>query len=171
MFEVKSRVMYGRIGACEVMDITGGDMFGKPDERYYILHPLFSDVISIITPVDKQKVTMRSLMSKQEILSLIDSLQGQTPAWETDDKLRNANFTAAMNSGLCGEWITVIELIRKNSEERLLMGKPLSQNDKSMMKDAKKLLYEEFSLSLNLRLEEVETYIVNRMSQSQKMVS
>ena len=171
MFEINSQVMYGRTGACQIKEITNGDLFGKPESKFYILMPLFSNGMSIITPVDAPKVAMRELMTRQEVLDLIDAVKGQEPVWEYDEKVRNARFLAAMNSGLCDELLTVIHLITKNNEEMLANGRKLSQNDASILKDAKKLLYEEFSLSLAIRPDQVEAFITGRYAQHDRMVS
>lgn len=170
MFEVNSQVMYGRTGACQVKEITNGDLFGKPESKFYILMPLFSIGMSIITPVDAPKVTMRNLLSKQEVIELVDAVQRQEPVWEYDEKVRNAQFQAAMNSGLCSEILAVIHLIKRNNEEMLANGRKLSQNDASILKDAKKLLYEEFALSLAIRPDQVESFIVSRYAQNDKLV-
>ena len=171
MFEVNSQVMYGRTGACQVKEITNGDLFGKPEAKFYILMPLFSNGMSIITPVDAPKVTMRELMSRQEVLDLIDAMKDQEPVWEYDEKVRNAQFAAAMNSGLCGSLLTVIHLISKNNEEMLANGRKLSQNDASILKDAKKLLYEEFALSLAIRPDQVESFIASQHARQSRKVS
>jgi CarD family transcriptional regulator len=169
MFEVNSQVMYGRTGACQVKEITNGDLFGKPESKFYILRPFFSNDMSIITPVDAQKVTMRELLTKQEVIDLIDSVQKQEPVWEFDEKVRNAEFQAAMNSGLCCELLTVIHLITKNNAEVLANGRKLSQNDANILKDAKKLLYEEFALSLAIRPDQVESFIASRYAQNDRL--
>jgi len=171
MFEVNSQVMYGRTGACQVKEITNGDLFGKPEAKFYILMPLFSNGMSIITPVDAPKVTMRELMTRQEVLDMIDAMKDQEPVWEYDEKVRNTQFAAAMNSGLCGALLTVIHLITKNNEEMLTNGRKLSQNDASILKDAKKLLYEEFALSLAIRPDQVESFIASRHAQQSRKVS
>jgi CarD family transcriptional regulator len=171
MFEVNAQVMYGRTGACQVKEITNGDLFGKPEAKFYILMPLFSNGMSIITPVDEPKVAMRELMTRQEVLDLIDAMKDQEPVWEYDEKVRNAQFSAAMTSGLCDALLTVIHLISKNNEEMSANGRKLSQNDASILKDAKKLLYEEFALSLAIRPDQVEAFIASRQAQQSRKVS
>jgi CarD family transcriptional regulator len=164
LFAVNSCVMFGRTGVCAITDIRTGELIGKPESQYYILRPVYSADVAIMAPVDKQRLMIRELISKQEVISLIDAMPAQEEIWYDDDKLRNEKFTAALNSGLCKEWITLIKSLLHKSDEKVSIGKKLSQTDQNVLKDAKKLLYEEFSYSLDMPFNEVESYIANRIS-------
>jgi CarD family transcriptional regulator len=164
MFNVNDCVMYGRNGACRISDITDGSFIGKPDVKYYILHPIYSNDCAIMTPVDCQKVMIRQLASKQEVYKLIDSMPSQEAVWIDDDKQRNNEFTQKLNSGLCTDWIKLIKSIYQKNEEKKELGKKLPQADQNIWKDAKKLLYEEFSASLEMPPEKIESFIAERIN-------
>ena len=164
MFEVDSCVMYGKIGVCKITGIRNGRILGKPETEYYVLHPVFSNDLEIMTPIDGQRTYMRELVSEQKVYSLIESIPEQEPVWEDDSKIRNARFMTAMNTGRCEEWIAVIKSIDQKSEEFRLNRKKLSYLDETMLKDAKRLLYEEFSHSLHLRPEDIESFILKRLT-------
>jgi len=166
MFEVNSCVMYGKIGVCKITGIRNGRVIGKPETEYYVLHPVFSNDLEIMSPIDDKKAYMRELVSEQKVFSLIESIPEQEPVWKDDSKLRNAMFMAAMDSGRCEEWIIVIKSIDQKSEEFRLNRKKLSYLDETMLKDAKRLLYEEFSHSLHIRPEDIESFIMKRLSRS-----
>jgi RNA polymerase-interacting CarD/CdnL/TRCF family regulator len=166
VFKVNNYVMYGKIGICLITGIRDGSCIGKPESKYYVLRPVFSGDLEIMSPVQDLKAPMRELASKQEVFALIQSIPIKDSVWEKDSKLRNTKFTMAMNSGRCEEWIVVIKSINEKFEEYRQDGKKLSYLDETMLKDAKRLLHEEFSYPLNLRPDEVESYIQKQISKN-----
>lgn len=170
MFEVNSCVMYGKIGVCQINGIKDGSFIGKPESKYYVLRPVYSRDLEIVSPVEACKSHMRELASEQRIFTLIESMTNQPPVWEDDSKLRNANFMAALNSGLCEEWIPVIKSLNQKSEEFKLEGKRLSNVDETMLKDTTRLLHEEFSHALKLQPDEIASFIQKRI-QHNKLAS
>jgi CarD family transcriptional regulator len=165
MFQVSNCVMYGRAGVCKVIDIKSGVSLIRPERQYYILHTKYANDMTIMTPVDNHKVTMRNLASRQEVVSLIDSTPKQVTEWIDDDKLRTAAFTETLDSGRCEDWIKLIKAIQQKSDEKIAMGKKLSSTDEGISKEAKKLLHEEFAESLEISSKEVESYILKRTAQ------
>ncbi|WP_300382127.1 CarD family transcriptional regulator [Clostridium sp.] len=163
MFKVDDYIMYGRTGVCQVTEIKDGESMGNTGTNYYVLNPVFENNSVIMTPVNNQKILMREVISKKEILSIIDSVSNEEILWIEDDKARNEKFKSSIKAGICEDWIRMIKSINLKIKEKKSVGKKISQVDEVALKEVKKLLYEEFSLALEILPEEVESYIYKRI--------
>ena len=71
MFEVGDRVFYGVVGVCEVEDIAAPPIKGI-DGKYYYLQPVYDDKGIIYSPVDSKKVSMRTIITKEEAQTFLE---------------------------------------------------------------------------------------------------
>lgn len=163
MFKVNDYIMYGRTGVCQVTEIRNGESMGNTGTDYYVLNPVFEKNSVIMTPVDNEKVLMREVVSKQEILSMINLISNEDSVWIDDDKIRNEKFKSSIKAGICEDWIRLIKAINLQIEEKKSIGKKISQMDEGILKEVKKLLYEEFSLVLKIPTDEVEDIIYKQI--------
>lgn len=163
MFKVNDYIMYGRTGVCQVTEIKNGESMGNTGTDYYVLNPIFENNSVIMTPVDNQKILMREVISKKEIFSIIDSVSNEEALWIDDDKIRNEKFKSSIKAGICEDWIRIIKSIHLKIEEKKSIGKKISQLDEGILREVKKLLYEEFSLVLEILPEEVENFIYEKI--------
>lgn len=163
MFKVDDYIIYGRTGVCQVTEIRNGKSMGNAGTDYYVLNPVFESNSVIMTPVDNEKIFMREVISKKEILSVIGLVAEEETVWIDDDKTRSEKFKSSIKAGICEEWIRVIKTIHLKIEERKSIGKKISQADEGILREAKKLLYEEFSLVLEILPEEVENFIYKKI--------
>ena len=75
MFQVGERIIYGSRGVCEIADVTCLKREGIPKDRvYYVLKPLWNKDSTILTPVDNDRIIMRSLITKDEAEKLISEM-------------------------------------------------------------------------------------------------
>lgn len=165
MFNVNDYVIYGTTGVCKITDIKKENFVGNAETDYYILHPVYSGKTTIMTPVSNKKILMRILSTKQEINTLIEKIPSMKSSWITDDRLRMQKFKEALHTGNCEEWIKLIKEIHLKRKERTDSGKKLRQSDEDIVKSAERLLYEEFSVSLQIPIEEVKPYIMSHIAQ------
>ena len=74
MFEVGDLMMHGARGVCKIKNITELDWdVAEKGRQYYVIEPVFKGD-TFYAPVGNDRVYMRPVMSKEEILSLIDSM-------------------------------------------------------------------------------------------------
>ncbi len=165
MFKVGEYIIYGMNGVCRVEDIGPMKLTGiENDKDYYTLLPLYTKGSMVYTPVDNQKVVMRPIISKQEACRLIDEIKKTKPLDVTDDKRRELAYKEALKSCDCRELIRIINTALKRKKERLAQGKKMSACDERYLKQAQDSLYGEFAISLKMEKNEVEDYIVHRIS-------
>jgi len=162
MYNINDYIMYGKTGVCQVTGIEKGKLTGDVEREYYVLKPLNSDTI-IKTPINNDKINMRQVVSKADVLAFIDSMAEGDPVWIKDDRSRFKEFESKLNAGSCLEWMEIIRSIYLKERDRRSDRKSISPRDRDISKEAKRLLYEEFSLSLGIPQEDVENFIINRI--------
>ena len=165
MFQIGEYIVYGMNGVCKVEAVGPMELRGvDSDKEYYTLNPLYTKGSKVFTPVDNQKVVMRSVISKTEACSLIDEMKDVELIDAGDDKRRELAYKEALKSCDCREWIRIVNTTLKRKEERLAQGKKMSSCDERYLKQAQDSLYGEFAVSLGIEKGEVEDFIENRIA-------
>jgi CarD family transcriptional regulator len=159
MFRVNDYVVYGSTGVCKIDAINRED-FGDAHEReYYVLTAVHANSLSIYIPTDNTDVTMRRIMTKDEIYTLIKTIPDIDGAWIDDDHQRKAMFSEIIQSGDQSKMVQLIKILAERKLELEKDGKSLSSADAETMKAAEKLLHNEFALVLDIAPEQVVPFI------------
>ncbi len=161
MFEIGELLIYDTTGVCKVMEIgvPEGLPMAKKDRQYYKLAPVFGSG-TIYIPVDTQ-VFMRPVISREEADKLIKRIPEIREDFCESSNLKviEDHYKASIMSHDCADLVQLIKTVytkRKNQEKN---GKKTGKTDQDYMKKAKKLLYEELSIALEIPVAEVEGYI------------
>ncbi len=164
MFQIGEYVVYGAIGVCQVEAIGSMCLSGvESDKDYYTLNPLYAKRSKVYTPVDNQKVKMRSVMSEAEAYSLIDEMKDVELIDVVDDKHREHAYKESMKSCECRELVRVMNTVLRRKEERQALGKKMSACDERYLKQAQDGLYGELAVSLGIEKNDVEDFIEHRL--------
>lgn len=165
MYKINDFIMYNTTGVCKITDIRQGKLFNDIETRYYVLHPVFeNNASSIMISTDNTRVKMRRIISKNDVLALIDAFPAIDTGWINDNKLRCAKHKEYLLSGSCEEWVKLFKTLKLKKREKEESNKTLSPTDEATMKYAEKLLYQEFSVALNIPVNDVGNYILQRAS-------
>ncbi len=162
MFKINDYIMYGTTGVCKVVDIKEEKFINSTKKVCYVLSPIYSKNTIIKIPIDNDKISMRKVISKDEVSSLIYNMPNNDTIWIDDDRERSEKFKSMLRSGNCKELITLVKSIYS---KRKLSGKSSYKNDNEIMILAEKLLNEEFSVILKIKPEEVKSYILSHVPQ------
>ncbi len=155
MFKVDDYIMYGRTGVCKVVDITNEKFINGEERKYYVLSPIHNNNNTIIKiPLDNTKVPMRKIISKEDVTSLINDMSNMEEIWIEDEKKRSNEFKTMLKSGKCEDLIKLISNKRHS--------KKLNKADKEIIKEAERLVNEEFAIILNISPKEVNSYISSK---------
>ncbi|MCC0632643.1 CarD family transcriptional regulator [Clostridioides sp. ZZV15-6388] len=165
MFKIDDYIMYGMTGVCKVLDITNEKITNGVQKEYYVLSPLYSNNTIIKIPVDNKKVPMRKILSEVTVASLISDIPNMDTSWIDNEKMRSEQFKVMLRSGKCEELLKLIRSIYCNKEYIKSLGKKSHQADDNMMKEAERLLNEEFATVLNISPDEVTSYISSHIPQ------
>ena len=74
MLKINDYVIYNLIGVCKIIDITEGKDIHDVDTEYYVLQPVCNSNLIIKCPVNGPKILIRKIISKNEALSLIETI-------------------------------------------------------------------------------------------------
>lgn len=165
MFKVNDYIMYGMTGVCKILDISNEKFINNEHRKYYVLSPIYYDKTIIKVPVDNNKIQMRKIISKENVALLINDIPDMEALWIDDEKKRNQQFKTMLKSGQCEDLIKLIKSINFNKEYTKSLGKKTYQSDNDIMKEAERLLNEEFAIILNISPSEVNSYIFSQTPQ------
>lgn len=162
MFKINDYVVYGSNGVCKVTDIE--KVSSRNEElEYYILSPVYNNKMTIKIPVNNKKILMRELLTKSEVMNLIEGISKNETIDIEDTRRRNEEFKSIIKSGNTEEIIKVINSIKVEENEKNLLGKKLNKTDEDIMISARKNLYEELAIVLDIDVDEVQEYIKNNI--------
>ena len=162
--KIGDHVQYGTHGVCRVCGEESRAVGGQ-DRMYFTLRPTGKENILLYLPKDAEpeKVHLRHLLSRQELMALIDA-SCQVPAeWIADSKRRRETFSRAIREGDSAELIRMLKCIHLHMAD-LPQGKLLPMSDQEMMSSAKRQLYSEMAYVLDLEEDQVQDFILERVS-------
>lgn len=159
MFAKGDFVFYASGGICRVEDIQRAPLPGMPEDRdYYVLRSLHdANGISYI-PTDCTAVFLRPILTKEEATHFLKQANDVQSIAATDAKSLRNNYQEAMRKYQPDEWFRVIKTIRERAGRVTENARPvkLSETERSFGEEAKKYLYTELSLALNLTEPQIE---------------
>ena len=164
MYQVGDTVLYGAEGVCLIDGIADKD-FGGEKRAYYVLKPVHQDGATYYLPVGSQaaNLKMRRVLSAPEIYELIRIMPDESEIWIEDENQRKLKYKEIIQSGDRLEIIKLIKTLYLHREELKEEGKKFHLCDERLMKDAAKLLYDEFAHVLNILPEEVQPFILEQV--------
>lgn len=170
MFQKDDFVIYGNNGVCTIKDIGPLDIPGIPKERiYYTLVPYYTKDTQIFTPVDSDKVVMRSLICKEAIMQLIEEIPDIELLWVKDEKQRETQYKETLRKCDCRELIRIIKTIYQRMQSRIAEGKKMTASDEKYFHLAEESLYGEFAVTLGMERDQVRDFISQKVQQKEHL--
>lgn len=166
MFHTNDYVFYGSGGICKIVDIQMAPLDGMPkDKQYYILHSVHDQSSVMYIPVDNDRIFLRLLLSREEAEELMEQIPYITEIDETNSKLLREKYDEAMRKYQPQEWVRVIKTVHFRMNEPRTAARRISETERTFAETAKKHLYTELSLALNISVQQVEHYILECVEQ------
>ncbi len=159
MYTVGDKIIYGESGVCTVEKIAPLEISGSsPDKLYYHLTPLIGSG-TFFTPVDSATY-MRPVMSREDAETFILSIPAIDPAICNDNRFNHVDsfYRERFKTHSLEDLVSVI----KGLTIRLSEKKTRSTRAEATIKRAKDILYGELSVSLEMDLKHIESYISER---------
>lgn len=168
MFQVNDTILYGPQGICNIIEITEKD-FGGEKADYYVLQPVYVDRSTIFIPVHNETLVakMRRILSKEEIYQLIVHMPEQKLIWIANDNERKSRYKEIIVGGNRTDLVALIKTLYFHQKELQANGKKLHAADDRFLKDAEKILYDEFALVLRIKPQQVVSFITEQIEQYQ----
>ena len=164
MYKVNDTIHYGGSGVCVIQDISLL-RFGRTRERYYVLKPLHQNASVIYVPVDKEQLVskMRPVMTREEVEALISEIPSVETDWIEDPQDRKNSFDQLLRNNNCTDLVRIIKTLVRHKERRQQMGKALHVTDENYLREARRLLLDEFAGALDMTPNAAEAYIESRI--------
>ena len=135
MFEKGDYIVYGNSGVCEVMNIGPMEMTGVTKGKlYYTLRQVYSDGGTIFTPIDNEKIVMRLVYGKDEVLSLLGTISCTELLEIEEEKKREEIYKEVLKVCDFHKLISLIKLILFRKKTREEMGKKMASLDERYFK-------------------------------------
>ena len=162
MFQKDDYVYYASGGVCKVTDVCYAPLDGMPrDRQYYVMRSLHDPNGVIYVPVNNENVFLRPLLTKEQAEELLDAIPTIGIIEEQNAKLLRGRYTEAMKTHAPEEWVRVIKTVYQRMQALAAVShtQRISDTERSFAEDAKRYLYAELSLALNVPAKEMEAYI------------
>lgn len=169
MFSVRDIVIYGIDGVCQIIDITEKEVDGQC-RQYYVLKPVYDENSTLYIPVHSEKTTakMHRVLSPEEIYALIQAMPAENSIWIDSEVVRREKYKEIIVTGNRQELIRLIKTLYLHQQAKKENGKKLHTVDERFMKDAEKILYDEFAHVLAIKREQVLPFILEQIEAAEK---
>lgn len=168
MFEKGEKVYYGTAGVCKVNDICRSPFDPNDERTFYVLEPSdFNAGTIIYAPADNETVILRPLMTVDEANALIANV-GSLPTVEiANEKQRRDEYRNAIRNGTPVSIASVLKTIYLRKSKRNTQKKRMSDTDIEFEKLARRALFTELAVVLDVTADEAE----KRMDEAMKKIS
>lgn len=165
MYQCGDQVVYGIHGVCRILHLELRTVDRKKVE-YYVLSPLEQPDARFYVPTQNKAAVakLRPILTREALDALLQSEDAEKDVWIADENQRKQRYRELINSGDRAALICMVRTLHKHKTEQLASGRKFHICDENFLRDAQKLLSSEFSLILNIRPDEVGTYIQNAMN-------
>lgn len=164
-YQVNDLVVYGSNGVFRIDGVCKKKIDGRETE-YYVLKPVYEHGVSTAyVPVENEQLTakLRPLLSRQEVVELIDSLPNMQTPWIESQDVRREKYREILHKGDRTAMIRAIRALHLHRREQEARGKRLYLVDEHFLKEAERLLYDEFAVALQMEPKQVLPYILQHL--------
>ncbi len=160
MYNINDYVVYKK-DVCKVKEIKKGYF----NTDCYVLVSIEDESLTINVPIENKLGKIRSIITKEEIEKLINSIPNIKPIKDINDKMLEQEYKKLISEDSYEGLITIIKTTFLNNKERIDNNKKIGARDDAYFKKAEKILYNEFSISLNMTYNETKDYINKRVKE------
>jgi CarD family transcriptional regulator len=170
MFKVGDHVVYGTNGVCLVTDVCPSPFDKKDTRTYYVLKPVSGPAAAVIyTPVDNERIPMRSLISVSEGESLLSRVSAIPSLPIPNEKARREAYRAAITTGDPEAYVAVIKTIGGRRADFAGTQRRIPEFEMEYDGVARRHLCTELSLVLGRTAEEIAGYLGDLLDNQQAM--
>jgi len=164
MYKIGTTVIYRSEGVCRITDITVKRFRDKKIE-YYVLKPVYKENSEIFVPKDNLELVgkMKRVMTKEEIYSLINNMPNEESIWIANENDRKEKYKEILVRGDRTELVQLIKTLYVHKQNQKQVGKKLHLADERFLKDAERMLYDEFAFVLDITPSQVLPFIVGEI--------
>lgn len=163
MYKQNDIVMHPGAGVCRI-EAVREETFTREPRLYYVLRPMYeNNATTIYVPVDSDKIQLRKLLSREEIVDLIHSVSLDTPLWIDNPSARREAFAELLHQGDHAVLIRLIAELHAHQNNTVAAGRKFHAADEKILHEAEKRIHQEFAHTLNLEVDEVAPFIMQEL--------
>lgn len=160
VYEIGDYIVKSVNGVCKVEDILYLSMSeAEEDKLYYLLVPVDDKKEKIYLPVDTTNLTIRRVMTEEEVWELIHKVPEIEEESITNEKLCERKYKEAVRSCNPEVLIGIIKMIYMRRRKRIERGKKSTVVDERYFRLAENSLYSELGFVLQKDKEEISELI------------
>lgn len=155
-------VRYGTNGVCVIADIeTIPSMDRRSIKDYYVLRPVAETGTKIFVPLDNPALLgkMHTILTRDEIDDAIRRSAADPLPWLSDRNRRAESFKEILKAAEPFPLLQLCSCIHARRLQLSQEGKRLSGSDEAILKQAERLVENEFAFSLDIPRSDVASYI------------
>lgn len=167
MFQIGQAVLYGMEGVCTIEERQKMKV-GHTRAFYFVLRPVFRPNSTIFVPEDNEALLskIRPILSREEIAQILHDAPAEDIVWIDDPNERKNEYQKILTGGDRLHMLRMIHTLLKHRQTLLRFGKHLRSADEQLLRDAQKLLHDEFAFVLNISQNDVPDYIRSQIELS-----
>ena len=160
MFWVGQQVIYGTHGVCRITAMEVKSV-GKEKKTYYVLEPVNQPGTVFYVPSCNQAAVakIRTILTRDEFEKMLKSEKVREDTWIDDENLRRQRYRELIVQNDRAELISMVSALYRHKKKQQESGRKFHVSDENFLRDATKMLTEEFSLVLGIPRSEVEAYM------------
>ncbi len=165
MFGVGDTVLYGTKGVCKIENTE--KRYVRSEYRdYLVLRPVFDMNSKIFVPADSEaaRAKMQNVISADDAEKMIGSVATADTIWVSDDNERKQHYIGIMDKCDRMSILRIIITLHIHRAEQAERGRRLHQSDETVLRQAEKLLYDEFAYVLGVSPKEISQQIEERIA-------
>ncbi len=157
-------VIYRGSEICRIDGFEEKSFDGVAKCEYCVLVPVDAHGSKYYVPLSCADTKLRGLLSKDEVLALIDGMKGDMPDWGENAPNRKERINQVISSGDYRLVISLLHSLYLEKQKRIEMGKKMLAADEKAMRSAEQLINREFAFVLEIPENEIAAFISERIS-------
>ncbi|MDR0819546.1 MAG: CarD family transcriptional regulator [Oscillospiraceae bacterium] len=160
-------VRYGSDGVCNLVGVIQR-RFDKSVLEYYHLKPVGEPKSDIFIPVNNEALTSKlyKVLTADEVIAIIREAPNTDTIWIENDRLRAERYKEVISGSDRTALIQMIRALYSRRQTQQSSKKNLRAPDQQFLKNAEKLLYDEFAYALGIEREMVLQFIFEQIELS-----
>lgn len=163
MFECGEYVVYGSGEICCIDEIAERCFDGVHKIKYYKIAPREFRNSAYYVPVENAEKEIRRVLTRAEILEIIDSIPQAEAVWYADKNERKSYFESVLRSDDLTSLVGMIKAIYEEKLKRTNDGRKLIASDEKAFSAAEHIIHGEFAFVLGIPESQVSSFIRERI--------